>query len=72
MSVHSSPESDVTALRLFLECPCCGDVGAEADEEGLFTDGQKLVCGCPGWVSVDAENEPFINNGDEPCEANHD
>jgi hypothetical protein len=50
-----------------LECPCCGDVGAIADADGLFADGQKLVCGCAGWVSVDAESEPFINNGDEPC-----
>ena len=54
-------------IALYLECPCCGDDGAVADEEGCFTDGQPLICGCPGWVSVDSENEPIINNGDEPC-----
>lgn len=51
----------------YLECPCCGDDGAEADTDGLFYDGQRLICGCAGWVSVDAENEPFINNGDRDC-----
>jgi hypothetical protein len=50
-----------------LECPCCGDDGAVSDASGYFTDGQPLMCGCPGMVSVDSESDPFINNGDEPC-----
>ena len=55
--------------RTYLECPCCGDDGAESDEAGYFHDGQSLICGCPGWVSVDSEGdeEPSINNGDESC-----
>ncbi len=50
-----------------LECPCCGDDGAVADSRGRFFDGQSLICGCPGWVSVDSESDPWINNGDAPC-----
>lgn len=55
---------------MYLECPCCGGNGAASDGEGCFYDGQKLICGCPGWVSVDSdgdEDDPWINNGDEPC-----
>ena len=51
----------------YLECPCCGDDGAESDAHGLFYDGQPLICGCPGMVSLDAETEPWINSGDEQC-----
>jgi hypothetical protein len=51
-----------------LECPCCGGIGAEANAAGEFVDGQPLVCGCPGWVSVDEDDGPWINNGDEPCQ----
>ena len=51
----------------YLECPCCGDDGAVSDRDGLFADGQSLICGCPGWVSVDSETEPWIHTGDEPC-----
>lgn len=53
----------------YLECPCCGDDGAESDGEGCFYDGQALICGCPGLVSVDADDsdDPWINSGDEPC-----
>ena len=53
----------------YLECPCCGDEGAASDGEGGFFDGQPLICGCPGWVSVDADedDDPWINNGDAPC-----
>jgi hypothetical protein len=51
-----------------LECPCCGGDGAASDGEGCFRDGQQLVCGCPGWVSIDSDDDnPWINNGDEPC-----
>lgn len=53
--------------REYLECPCCGDVGAWASTEGLFMDEQALTCGCPGLVSVDEDGDVWINNGDEPC-----
>jgi hypothetical protein len=46
-----------------LECPCCGGVGAM----GPVSDGQQLCCGCPGWVSVDAESDPYINSDDDEC-----
>jgi hypothetical protein len=49
-----------------LECPCCGDDGAVSDAQGWFSDGQPLICGCPGWVSVD-EDEAWINACNEPC-----
>ncbi len=55
------------AERLYLECPCCGDDGAESDDGGEFYDGQPLICGCVGLVSVDSETDPWINTGDEPC-----
>jgi len=61
-TVGSAPEQ-----RACLECPCCGDDGAESDAEGLFYDGQKLICGCPGVVTVD-EDDVWINNGDAPCQ----
>ena len=51
----------------YLECPCCGDNGAASDGEGSFYDGQELICGCAGWVSVDEDGEAWINNGDAPC-----
>ncbi len=51
----------------YLECPCCGDDGAEPDTDGLFHDGQLLICGCVGSVSVDEDGDVWINNGDEPC-----
>ena len=51
----------------YLECPCCGDDGAVSDSAGLFRDGQALICGCPGWVSVGEDDYPWINSGDEPC-----
>lgn len=46
-----------------LECPCCGDVGAR----GIVNDGDALLCGCPGQVSLDAETEPYINSGEDEC-----
>lgn len=49
-----------------LECPCCGDDGA-VSKDGLFHDGQSLVCGCVGWVSVDENGDVWINNGDDQC-----
>ena len=53
-------------MKQFLECPCCGDDGAEADADECFTDGQGLLCGCNGWVSV-TEDEVYICIGDDPC-----
>jgi hypothetical protein len=56
-----------------LECDCCGDVGAYPDANGCYSDGQELICGCPGWVSIDdagadpAEHAAWINNDWEPC-----
>lgn len=50
----------------YLECPCCGDVGATPDAHGLYDDGDGLECGCAGWVSV-CEGDAWINNGDSPC-----
>lgn len=54
----------------YLECPCRGDNGAASDGEGCFYDGQALICGCPGLVSVDSDGDedPWINNGDAPCQ----
>lgn len=49
-----------------LECPCCGDDGAVADANGEFHDGQRLVCGCNGLVSVDAD-DVYISIGIDPC-----
>jgi len=60
---------DVWADLPTLECPCCGEVGAKADPStGLFTDGEKVTCGCGGWVSVtNDDEEPWINMGERPC-----
>ncbi len=58
------------AVKLtYLECPCCGGDGAVSDGVGRFFDGQPLICGCPGWISLDADgdDEPWINNGDAVC-----
>ncbi len=53
---------------MYLECPCCGCEGAESDVDGMFFDGQPLICGCAGHVSVgDPDDGAWINNGDEPC-----
>jgi hypothetical protein len=58
--------SDQTPAK-YLECPCCGEEGSEADADGLFTDGQPLICGCDGWVTCDSENEPEISVSDCEC-----
>jgi len=50
-----------------LECTCCGDVGAVPDEDGCYHDGQPLVCGCDGHVSMDAESPPYVSAHDCPC-----
>ena len=51
----------------YLECPCCGDDGAKSDGDGLFFDGQDLICGCPGHVCVDEDGDVWINNGETYC-----
>jgi len=58
---------DVTSKQTGIECPCCGAIGAISDKDGLFSDGQPLVCGCKGMVSLDAETEPDINIDDCDC-----
>lgn len=55
-----------------LECPCCGDVGATADSEGLYYDGQPLECGCPGQVSLDSETPAdIVIHDNTPCPRCH-
>jgi hypothetical protein len=46
-----------------IECPCCGWVAAE----GVCQDGQHLLCGCNGFVSLCSETEPYIVIMDEDC-----
>lgn len=42
----------------YLDCPCCGDEGAVSwRKNGMFHEGQRLICGCDGSVSID----------DDPC-----
>lgn len=57
------------AEQTTLECPCCGDDGAVSDDCGMFFDGQRLICGCAGHVSVSEDDDAWINNGDGPCPA---
>lgn len=51
----------------YLECPCCGDEGAESDANGYFLDGQKLICACNGNVCCDSETEPYVLVDDCDC-----
>lgn len=53
-------EPGTARFELELECPCCGNVGAVADADGMFVDGQALVCICLGHVSCDWETEPYV------------
>lgn len=46
-----------------LECPCCGDEAAV----GEVSDGDALICGCPGYVSVDAEDAYVVIDDTVPC-----
>lgn len=50
----------------YLECPCCGDEGALPDEDGYYYDGQILVCGCSGAISV-TEDDVYISLWDTEC-----
>ena len=64
---HQNGEA-MTSTVTFIECPCCGDDGAESNAEGYYYDGQPLICGCAGHVSCDSENEPDILIGECDCE----
>ena len=67
VQMYGEPDRDAPEVT-DIECPCCGDVGAESDSSGLYSDGQALVCGCPGQVSLDTETDPYIQiHDDEPC-----
>ena len=49
---------------IYLECPGCGDHGAVSGFGGCFYDGQPLICGCKGHVSIDDagdEAEAFVS-----------
>ena len=51
-----------------LECPCCGDIGAEPVEDGFLYNGQQTTCGCGGIVSLGAGSGPVIVVDDKrPC-----
>ena len=63
----SDVDPGVRPPKCYLECPCCGGDGAESDDDGNFYDGQSLICGCPGLVSVDEDEAAWINNFDSPC-----
>jgi len=69
MSIREAPDAEAAMSETpqtvtTLECPCCGCEGAVSDEAGLFHDQQPLICGCPGWVCADGEEEPWISLGD--------
>lgn len=53
---------------LELSCTCCGDVAAVADDDGEFTDGQPLECGCSGWVAVEEGSPPVVHIDPEGCD----
>lgn len=48
----------------YLECPCCGDIAAV----GLMGDGDDLLCGCVGSVSVDGEAAPYVMADECRCD----
>lgn len=55
-----------------LECPCCGDTGAEGDTENLFYQDQPITCGCVGHVTLDDNDHGDITayiwiDEDVPC-----
>ena len=53
----------------YLECPCCGDCGAFPDADGLYEDGQALLCECPGHVSADEGWADIFLDDSQDCEA---
>ena len=46
-----------------LECECCGWTAAE----GLCEDGDDLLCGCAGHISLDSETGPCVSLDGEDC-----
>lgn len=56
-----------TGLVMSLECPCCGCEGAVADADGLFYDGQPLVCPCDGHVAVYEDDGDAWVSVQAPC-----
>lgn len=56
----------------YLDCPCCGGAGAES-ADGLFREGDPLICGCDGFVSIDdgdadpARHEAYVYADDCEC-----
>ena len=56
-------EAELAKAPCSLECPCCGSIAATEP----FVDGQPLLCGCEGQVSVDGETEPWANGCDCTC-----
>lgn len=53
---------------LELSCPCCGDAGAVADDDGDYTDGQPLECGCSGHVAVEEGQAPEVHIDPAGCD----
>lgn len=48
-----------------LWCHCCGRLAFESGV--LVCDGDPVPCGCPCWVSLDAETPPCIAGAEDPC-----
>jgi len=51
--------------RTTLECPCCGNDGAESDRHGRYRDGQLLICSCEGHVMCCSEEAPRVWTADD-------
>jgi len=55
-------------MKQWMECPCCGDDGAESDDDGMWFEGQPLTCGCNGHVAISDDGEAYIIGWDlGPC-----
>jgi len=48
-----------------LWCHCCGRLAF--GPEALVYDGDPVPCGCPCWVSCDAETPAYIAGAEDPC-----
>lgn len=53
-----------------IECPCCGWAAAISDNENSIYDGQPLLCGCAGWMSVDTETLDVVIDETTECPPN--
>ena len=51
-----------------LDCPCCKDYAAEADDAGQFDDGAPLACSCIGSVRVDELGARVVVSKDCDCD----